>query len=43
MKLSLCFYNHSIGARSLFDMRHFLMDGFQGLGHDIVFSERWPT
>lgn len=40
MNLALCFYNHSIGARSLFDMRHFLMDGFRDLGHDIVFNER---
>lgn len=39
MNLALCLYNHSVGARSLFDMRHFLMDGFRDLGHDIVFNE----
>jgi len=38
--LAFCLYNHSVGARSLADLRHFMMDGFRDLGHDIVFNER---
>ena len=38
--LSFCVYAHSVGARSLSDLRHFVIDGFTDLGYNINFSER---
>jgi hypothetical protein len=42
-KLHLSLFNHGVGARSLQDMRHFLLDGLQGLGYDVTWGERLET